>query len=155
MTVSTDGQICYGILFDEDFKFPWDDGYDGIDDWWVMGARGFKPSVEIYDEAGEYLNGVRPSDAVYDAYWKERHEFEAAFPCPVSLVNACSHKYPIWILTVEATEKRAHRGFPVTFVPTELVATDAMREALLNFCKEYHIDIGDKTPQWWLSSYWG
>jgi len=25
MTVSTDGQICYGILFGEDAIFPWDD----------------------------------------------------------------------------------------------------------------------------------
>ncbi|KKM61996.1 hypothetical protein LCGC14_1526060, partial [marine sediment metagenome] len=25
MGVSTNGQICYGIMFDEDTEFPWDE----------------------------------------------------------------------------------------------------------------------------------
>ena len=37
MGVSTDGQICFGIAFEECTEFPWDsEEYDGdIDAWWL------------------------------------------------------------------------------------------------------------------------
>lgn len=39
MGVSTNAQICYGILFDEDFEFPWNGGeygggFDDLIEWW-------------------------------------------------------------------------------------------------------------------------
>jgi hypothetical protein len=49
MGISTNGSICYGILFDEDFEFPWDDeeneGY--IEDWWENFNEDAKCPVEI------------------------------------------------------------------------------------------------------------
>jgi hypothetical protein len=49
MGISTDGSVCYGILFDEGFEFPWDDeeneGY--IEDWWKNFNEDVECPVEI------------------------------------------------------------------------------------------------------------
>lgn len=54
MSTSTDGQICFGVVFEEDYEFPWDDE-NNFEKWWQT-VNGFKPSFEIYDDKGEYLN---------------------------------------------------------------------------------------------------
>lgn len=88
MSVSTDGQLCYGILCGEDIEFPWDDQqYDGdIDLWWAT-ICGF-----LYDQ--EYL------------------DFLTNHPLPVELVNYCSAGYPMYILAVPLSGTSARRGYP-------------------------------------------
>lgn len=153
MTVSTDGQICYGILLGDDMELPWDDFDDTINDWWIEVVHAYKPSFEVYDDKGEHLPGVGKEQI--DAYWNERSAFKEAHPLPFQVVNACSGDYPTWILAVDFTCLSANRGYPQSFDPATLVVTDGMRTMLLDFCKTHGIEIGNEQPKWWLSSYWG
>ena len=45
---STNGQLCYGTAFVEDFEFPWGDGE--IEYWWTYTVHGFKHSFELKDQ---------------------------------------------------------------------------------------------------------
>ena len=54
MGMSTDGEIHYGIKFDEDFVFPWNTDefeYD-IEEWWQE-VGGFQPLFQLYDADGD------------------------------------------------------------------------------------------------------
>ena len=157
MTQSTDGQICFGLMFEEDTVFPWDDHerWGDIDDWWLSYVLKWLPTNELYDKDGEYLGGVKPPDETINKYYKEKHDFmEKAPKLPVQLVNYCSDKYPAYILAVPGTFKKASRGYPEEFHPTEFNVTTQESDALLEFCRKYDIEIpGD--PMWYLSSYWG
>jgi hypothetical protein len=156
MGVSTNGQICYGILFDEDYDFPWQEGDedDDIEHWWVYTVHGFKHSFELYTEAGDYIGGQRPAQDVLDRHYEEKHEFEKTIPgLPVELVNVCSCDYPQYILAVRGTEMTAYRGYPKVFNPASLTVTDEQKQALLDFCKAHNIEVPSE-PEWYLSSLW-
>jgi hypothetical protein len=155
MTTSTNGQICYGIVFDEGHEFPWDAEHEGdIDDWWLYGVHKFKHSFELYDEAGDNLNGVEPSREEVSRYFDESRAFTADHPLPVALVDYCSNECSMYILAVPRTIMFARRGYPATFEPSALTVTDEEREALLAFCADHFIEV-PADPQWLLSSYWG
>ncbi len=155
MGVSTDGQICYGICFEEDTVFPWDaEEFDGdIEDWWVDGANGYKPPFEVYDEKGNYLNGVKPSEETLSAYYAPRWKFKKEHPLPIEMVNGCSRDYPVWILAAKGLTLSANRGYPKSFEPSALVATGKQTVDLIEFCKIHDIDTNGAEPKWWLSSY--
>lgn len=165
MGVSTDGQICYGVLLGEEGEgeLPWiDEGesYGDLDEWWLSVVLGFRPSLEIYNEQGDYKDGKEPSKEVIDAYYKERRDFIESHPkIPVEVVNSCSGDYPQWILAIPRTVKKAHRGYPEQFVPGSLKVTQKEHDELIAFCEKHKIEpananIGTVTG-WWLSSYWG
>lgn len=156
MGVSTNGQICYGIQFDEGTEFPWDnEKYEGdIDNWWLYGVVGFKHSFEIYGDDGNYIDGKEPSDDVIEAYYAEQRAVEEANPLPVELINYCSDKVPMYIIAVPSTIKRAFRGYPTWFDPSGLTVTDEEKAALIAFCETHGI-VTLEEPMWWLSSYWG
>lgn len=156
MGVSTDGEISYGIPFDEDFEFPWDDElYDGdIEDWW-RAVNGYKPPFNLYDERGEPIGGVRPSFERISEYFTPRDAFDKEHPIPVELVNAQSGEYPAYIIALKGTVLTASRGYPKAFDPASLIVTDDQRNTLIEFCNTHDIDIDDKEPHWYLSSYWG
>jgi len=161
MGTTTNGVICYGIQFDEDTEFPWDDkeyegeNYDGdIDRWWLYDVLGFKHSFEIYGDDGNYIDGKEPSTEDYLAYAAESRTVTDANPLPVELVNYCSANVPMYILAVPSTIKRALRGYPTWFDPVDLTVTDDEKAQLLAFCNTHGI-VTLAEPQWWLSSYWG
>lgn len=157
MGVSTDGEISYGIAFDEDYSFPWDDEqFEGdIDNWW-LDVNGYKPPFELYDEQGEYINGVIPSNEVIKEYFDHQRAFEKDMPAlPVELVNVCSNDYPMYILAVQGIGMIASRGYPKAFDPDSLVVTADQQNALREFCKAHGIDIEGNEPGWYLSSYYG
>ena len=113
MGTSTNGQICYGVAFEDGYEFPWDADYDGdIDAWWIYEVHGFKHSVEIFDTAGCYLNGREPSPDEVSRYFKEIRDFSEAHPLPVKLVNYCSGDCPMYALAVPSSFIRAGRGCP-------------------------------------------
>lgn len=155
MGVSTNGQICYGVAFDEGHEFPWSGEHDGdIDAWWLYGVHGFKHSFVLFDAFGKYLNGREPSREECSRYFAESREFVAAHPLPVALVNYCSGDCPMYALAVPRTILTARRGYPTEFDPAALTISDAEREALLKFCAEHGIDLPQE-PAWLLTSYWG
>jgi hypothetical protein len=154
MTVSTDGQICFGVLLGEGYELPWDnEDYDGwIESWW-LDVQGYKPPFEIYDESG-YIGGVKPPEEKIREYHDHRYAYKVAHPQPVKLVNCCSGKYPMYILAVPSSCKGANRGYPEAFNPADLTVTQEEVDTLMQFCADYGIEYEGK-PQWWLSSYWG
>ena len=59
MVQSTDGQLSYGVVFDEDFEFPWDaEKWEGdIEEWW-RDVKGFSnPMYYPFDQEGDYEPG--------------------------------------------------------------------------------------------------
>ena len=157
MSVSTNGQICYGLLCEDGTKFPWDaEKYAGdIETWW-RDVHDYRPSVELYDEDGEYLGGQEPSQAQLDTYFAEYHAWYKAHPLPVELVNYCSDDLPMFILAVPTTCLRCERGYPAQFEPSALTVDIAALGRLEAFCDQYGIEYEiDSQLGWWLSSYWG
>lgn len=164
MTVSTNGQICYGVLFEEDYEFPWDaERWDNdIDSWWLYEVCGYTNPFELYDELGNYIDGKEPPKERIDQYFSTRQAFEKEHLLPVRLVNYCSGDYPAYILAVPESCIIASRGYPeILSRPrgysdhTAILGTeDEKRSALLDFCKEHRLEY-QSGPAWWLSSYWG
>lgn len=153
MGVSTDGQICFGIVFEEGTEFPWE---GDIEDWWLREVKKFRNTRELYNEDGGYLNGVVPTEDEIGDYYQERREFMKNNPCPVSLVNYCSGDYPTYILAVPSSVKVCSRGFPTKLRVEDFVVTEKQIQSLKDFCSEHGLQVGpDEEPAWWLSSYWG
>ena len=154
MGTSTNGQICYGIMFEDEYEFPWDsDEYDGdIDDWWLRAVLGYKPSFELYNADGNWIDGIKPAKEKKDAYFQELRDFKAQNPkIPVELVNYCSGDFPMWILAVPSSCIEAYRGDPLAFQDLSVGWKDT--EALFKFCNDY--GLSGSNAHWWLSSYWG
>lgn len=153
MGMSTDGQVCYGVVFDDGYEFPWDD-YDDIEEWWLKKVNKFKPSVEIWNSEGNYIGGVRPPEAVVDAYYTEKKKFAESVPLPVELVNYCSADYPCYMLAVPSTVRTASRGNPTKLSPESLQVKPSEIAALTEFCEKYGLTFIEG-PDWFLTSYWG
>jgi len=152
MGTSTNGEICYGIICDEGAEFPWDERGE-IEEWWLLDVLKYKSPFELYDHKGQYINGVVPSKDKLSEYYDHRHSFLKANPLPVELVNYCSLDYPIYILAVPGSIKRASRGYPIVFDPAKLTVSFDQVQALLDFCEDHGIEVGE--AGWVLSSYWG
>lgn len=150
MGVSTNGQICYGVLFEEGFEFPWD---GDIEKWWRE-MQGYKPPFELYDDAGEYVGGQKPPENKIEDWHSHRREFDKAHPVPVDLVNVCSGDCPIYILAIPEYVYSARRGYPEAFDPTKLLIDPVKEAQLLMFIGD-HIGNEHYAPKWYLSSYWG
>jgi len=155
MGVSTNGQICYGIMFDEDTEFPWDeDKYVGdIDEWWINEC-GFEPPFVLYNDDGTYNCEESEVDKKEKEYYKARFDFEKAHPMPIELVNYCSADYAMYIIAIPRTIMSCSRGYPFKFNPNELEVTEIEIKQLLEFCHEY-CGCDMPQPEWYLSSYWG
>jgi len=151
MGQSTNAEISFGIAFEEDYEFPWSGEDNDIETWWRE-QNGFTHSFELFDDEGNYIAGKEPSAELVELYFAEQREFDKRHPLPVELVNYCSGDYPMWIIAVPYVGELARRGYPVTFVPSELTVSDAQVKALVDFCKNVGLE-GE--PSWYLSSYWG
>ncbi len=155
MGQSTNGQLCYGIAFEDGFEFPWDVKHEGeIDDWWAFEVHGFRHSVELFDDDGNYLNGVEPSKEASRQYFAERDAFAALHPLPISLINYCSGEAPMFMMAVPSSVHSNRRGYPTVIDPSKLTVTDDEVDALIRFCSAHGISFDDE-PHWFLSSYWG
>jgi hypothetical protein len=152
MGTSADGQICYGVAFEEDFEFPWGD--EEIEDWWAHTVHGFKHSFELFDASGNYLNGREPSKDESSRYFAERREFDAAHPLPVKLVNYCSSECPMYAIAAPSTIRTARRGYPTTLDLASLRVPESESAGLLKFFADHGIEAPD-APAWLLTSYWG
>lgn len=155
MGVSTNGQICYGVILDEEEEYPWQEFDDDIDEWWTCGILGFKHSFEMFTPEGNWIGGKEWPREERDKYYQEKRDFEQANPkLPVELVNYCSGDYPMWILAIPDTCNSARRGYPESFNPADLIVTDEQKQGLIEFCEKYGIKYQIE-PSWYLSSYWG
>ena len=146
--------LSYGVHFEEDFEFPWDDGlkYEDIDDWW-RDVNGYVSPFEYpYDSYGEYKPGFSRDSKAVDDYHTHRYEWMKANPMPVDVIevgsdDSCSH-----ILTTagmwgdwETVE---------TVDPVQMRLMNGERQRLLDFMEKYGIETDDE-PRWLLSAYSG
>lgn len=156
MGISIDGQICYGVLFEEGYEFPWDcDEYHyDIEEWWLKTFIKFTPSVELFTEDGDYINGREPTDEEFNKYFKEKQTALKDNPLPIELVNYCSGKYPEYILAAPSTYFVANHGDPTHFEPELLQIASHERQALTDFCEQFSLEYSG-APAWYLSSYYG
>lgn len=159
MGVSTDGQLCYGIPFPEGFTFPWE-AYSE-EEWWRK-VNNYTPPFQIYNEEGQYLNGIVPTEKQFDIYFDHMQEGDKANPFPIDIANYCSGDSPMYILAVKDTVKSNSRGYPTEIDPATLKVTDEQRKVLLDFIEKYitaNLDdcaeLPELEPKWYLSSYWG
>jgi hypothetical protein len=163
MGISSDGQICFGIAFEEEYEFPWQnekwDGYE--EEWWLYGVCGYKPPFEIYDESGEYIDGKEPTKEKKDAYYSHYRDFEEKHPMPVEIVRHCSYDYSMYIVAVKGTYIENSRGYPVKFDPQNLSITDEQKKVVVDFCEKYcqpvdeYTDAPEFEPYWYLTSMYG
>lgn len=151
MGTSTNGQICYGLVFEEGHEFPWDINDEGIDDWWTFKICGYEHSKECYGEAGR-LPGITEADI--DVYFKERREFDMQNPLPIKLLNYYYGDCPMYILAVPSSVISNRRGYMKEFDPAGLTVTAEEEAALLEFCKKHEIQL-PSLPKWFLTSYCG
>lgn len=155
MTTSTNGQLCYGIFFEDGYEFPWDsEKYDGdLESWWLYEVCKYQDPFVLYNSKGDYIDGRKPPDEKETEYYNARHEFKDAHPCPVELVNYCSCDYPMYILAVSDQVKFANRGYPQEITQEDLTALVCGLDILTQFCQEHGIET-DEEPKLWLSSLW-
>jgi len=164
MGVSTDGQISFGILFEEGYEFPWDcEAHDGdVEDWWIYKVCGYKNPIELYDGKGEYINGREPSKEESDLYYDTKRKFFEAHPIPVELVNYCSGDYPMYMVALPNSCMSNSRGDPKEIDLQKLTVTEEDKAKLIEFCEKHCkpsedscCEFPEMKPKWYLSSYWG
>lgn len=157
MSVSTNAYLCYGIVFPEEYEFPWDaEPYHGdIDEWWLWEAIKFKPTVEVFTPEGNYLEGMNEKHPLVEQYYEEQDALIASNPLPVELVNYCSASYPQYILAAPSTIKVARRGNPTTISSEYLDVPEKAYRDLLAFVILHKLTFNGMNPGWVLASYWG
>lgn len=155
MGTSTNGQICFGYLFDEGYEFPWDtEEFDGdIEKWWLS-VSGFKPSVNPFTQDRELAPGFTEGDPRIEIYFQESRDWLKNHPCPISEVNYQSADCPAYIIAVPSSVKTARRGDPEPFEPLNLVFNPKDLKSFMDTCTIHGI-ISDTPVDWYLSSYWG
>jgi len=158
MGVSTNGQICYGILLVDEIELPWDDVDNDIDKWWLYEVLNYKNPFEIFDQDGNWINGEKPPTTTVDEYYETQKEYRKLHGgLPITMINSCSEDYPQWIVAIGETAKKAFRGSPVIFEPSSLVngfEKERANKILVKFCNDYDLQY-ETEPAWYLSSYWG
>lgn len=156
MGTTTDGEISYGIYFDEGFEFPWstDEWEDDFDEWWLIESGWKWNKQKPFDEDGNYALGIDRNHPLTKEYFDSRHIWRDSHPCPVELVNYQSGECPAYIIAFRGSVITARRGYPELIDPTRLNGTEEMSATLTGFCAKHGIE-HETGPQWYLSSYWG
>ena len=155
MGQSTDGVISFGVTCEEDTEFPWDKGdcEEDLVAWWRE-LQGFKDIHHPWTPEGNFAEGWSEGDPRFAEYFAHRNQWLKAHPLPVHLENYCSGDCPMYAIVAPGTVRRCTRGYPETFVPSDLSVTGAQRDDLLAFLRKHQIEhYGD--PRWLLTSYWG
>lgn len=163
MDTSTDGEISFGIMFEEGFEFPWDQSCDDgevehdfggdIEEWWRL-MNGFSIADSPFTQEGDYKPGVTKNDPRINSYFDRQYKWDLENPLPVQLISYKSGDCPAYILAVPQSVITANRGVPVEIQVNQLKTNDAAAKVLMDFCERFGIETDEK-PKWWLSSYCG
>lgn len=156
MSVSTNAQICFGCLLEDEVELPWDaDEFEGdIEHWWRK-INGYEPPFEAFTPDGMYAPGFSTGDPRVGEYFDHGHAWDKEHPLPVEFVNCCSADCPQWIVTCPGGVRTARRGDPTQFVPADLTIPADAQETIFGFLRTYGIEHDQEKIGWWLSSYWG
>lgn len=161
MGVSSDGQLCYGYLFEDDHEFPWytEDDFGDVDQWWqeINGYEELPLEKEPFTPDGYYQNWFRKlgkleQEKILTPRWDHHRKWQEEHPIPFDLVNYCSDDYPMYIVAVPSTVLTASRRYP------ELVNSFPKIKGISDFyscLKEHGIHECNVQPNWYLSGYMG
>ena len=153
MGMHADGQICFGILLEEETELPWNDS-DGEEAWW-RSVNGYVAPFTPYTLDGSYAEGWGPKDPRFEEYFAHQRAWEKEHPLPFEMVNACHYDYPVWILAEPDSMVRARQGSPEALLEDMFSEDmDAYADRLVQFCKTHGIEFEGK-PKWYLSGCWG
>ena len=149
-------QICFGISFSPEYKFPWDrDRYVGINDWWEE-IRGYKEPFKLW-ENGKINEEYKDRSCCHE-YYEHKRAWQKSNPVPVEVVKHCSSDYPMVIIAVPGTWIQALSGYPKCFKPSDLHVDIYTECQVIDFCKKYCNPKSYCFPKmelkWWLTSYW-
>jgi hypothetical protein len=150
--MSTNGQICYGIRFNEGFEFPWDMGpWRGDHEAWWRDVNGYESLEYPWAKDGNYNPGFDADDPRITAYFVHRRAWDKGNPFPVELVFCGDFNSSNTILAVGSSCVFADED-EESFNPVDLVVPYG-GIVLLNFCQTWNIE--SDHPKWWLSTYRG
>lgn len=153
MGTSTNGQICFGTYFPEDFEFPWGDR--DVEEWWLIESGWKWEGENPWTDSGDYAPGFSRDDPRIDAWFDSRRDWIKSHPLPFVKVNYQSGECPAYILACPSSVMVAHRGSPSVFDPSTLYNFPSSEmKALVDFCMKYKLQY-DTRPSWYISSYWG
>lgn len=154
MGAATDGQLSYGIVFEEGFEFPWDTKeFEGdYEKWWEFVNDYQNPEFNPYTEEGQYKDGMNIDSPEITTYFNHVNNWNKEHPLPVDIITHCSYDYPMYLLAIKHISTR--RGETVEINPHFLEISDLDRQKLIDFLDTYKIETVDE-PKWWLTSYWG
>lgn len=150
--------ICYGLLFERDFEFPWreDEKLEGDwEEWWYRQQEGYPTTDEFYDEDGEYLEGV--TREMVDARDEEREAWreKVGVPPPFKAIDCCTSDCERLILAVPSTVQDADWWEPIAFEPDALHVSFEETIRLGTFIKQHIPDAPPFAPRWYASAYLG
>lgn len=152
MGITIYAQLNFGIAFEEDNKFPWNDkkyNYD-IDKWWEE-IKGFKNLIESpFDENGNYKTGFNDRSQIAKDYFKAHLEWGKANPLPVQVINYSDSDDPKYIIATKTIE--VEWGEAENIDITLLGDTEEAEKILIAFLTEFGIETMYK-PNWLLSAY--
>lgn len=149
MSISINGNLCYGVLFDSSFHFPWKSPGE-LEDWWQK-VQGFKPRFYPFDNKGDYLEGLNRYSSDVSIYFDEVCEWERKNPVPIEMVNYYSGDCPMYIITTPVAAFSSSGGNPISIDPQALLFLEQKtRLVLLQFFNRFEIEC-ESEPSWYLS----
>ena len=156
MSQSTDGEICFGYKFEEEYGFPWVENEDDPEDWWAEDVHNYKPPFKMFTEDGQWVGGKEWPVEKRKDYWLHKENFKENMPkLPFKLVNYCSAECPMYMLATPSSILTARRGYPLEFDPRNLKVIESEIKELNAFIAKYDLKPENEAPSWFLSSYWG
>lgn len=134
-------EIRFGALFDGDTTFPWDEGrYDGdVTLWWLF-ANGFRRSFEMFNDEGDWLNGIPPIE-VENAYYDEEDAFERSCPLlPFALTKGTVDKKRYSLLFVpDLGTNVSATGYSLLTLSGDELASSVV--CFIASCKKHRIEL--------------
>ena len=145
MGQSTNGLIAFGMKFEEGEHPDWFD----------------------YDEENEmdFENHVAKAYGLEQPEWDEENQQpyfdyldkkrELLDEIGVDIENYCSGDYPMYMLVIKDSVKKANRGYPTNIGHISLEVNNDWVNKLGAFCRGMGVEFDIKQFDWWLFSYWG
>jgi hypothetical protein len=152
MGMDASATISFGMEFEEDFEFPWED--QDIDDWWIK-ELGFEPSKEVFDENGNYNEGMTKKDS--DDYFKEIGEFLENHPCPIIDIRCGSYDNHSTVIAIPSSCIYGDWESGVNIDTLEdFILDNENLNSYYEFMNKYFLDeFMNQKPRWILTCFWG
>jgi hypothetical protein len=138
MTVSTGGQIGYGVVCEEDASFLGNKNHLTTlthgGDIFTATSRPLGFMANTLAERGE--------ESVIDEYFDHREAWQKEHPLPVEIQNVCSADCPQYLIAAVGTTINCNRGYPTEISKEALEVSEEAKAALMDFLTWHNIEYG-------------